>query len=63
MDVRWKSWGTRQLTGTGFAYHGYVGRERIELMCCNRNHRKEQAAADCAKRAARRLNRTELEEK
>jgi len=56
----WRSWGVRQLTGTPWVYHAYVGRAGPERTCCAVNHRSDIRAARCAERAAKRLNRATI---
>lgn len=56
-EMRWRAFAPRQLTGKPYVYHGYVGHDRVEELCCTRDHRYPGTAVKCAERAARRRNR------
>ena len=53
----WRAFPARQLTGRPTRYHGYIGHERIERLCCSRDHLSSDAAERCAEKSARRSNR------
>jgi len=48
----WRAFPPRQLTGSPYKYHGYIGREKIEELCCSSFHRSPATAFRCANRAA-----------
>ncbi len=61
----WITFPPRMVTGDPYRFYGYVGRDRVERNCCEREHRKYKGqklnpaarALRCAERTARRLNR------
>jgi hypothetical protein len=51
----WQSFPARQLTGTPYVYHAYVGHDRPERTC-GHDHRHSWEAEECADKLAQRLN-------